>query len=92
MKGAKSSRPPPGSPAFFLRYTSPNARGIIGCPSLEAAKSAAWDRHRDGRLQPVEVLDREMRPVLGRAELREWLDLQDREWPEIEDLGGTEDW
>lgn len=98
MKGAKSSQPLPGSPAFFLRYTSANQRGvtsergIIGCPSLEAAKSAAWDRRRDGRLTPVEILDREMRPVLGRAELREWLDLQDRDWPEIEDGGEIEDW
>ena len=28
-----------------------------------------------------------MQPVLGARELREWLSMQDREWPEIEDLG-----
>ncbi len=78
--------------AFFLRYASRTERGIIGYGSLEAAKAAAWDRHRDGKLRPVEILDRGMCPVMGRTALREWLDLQDRDWPEIEDDGELEDW
>jgi len=82
----------PVGPAFFLRYASRTERGIIGYGSLEAAKAAAWDRRRDGRLRPVEILDWGMRPVMGRTALREWLDLQDRDWPEIEDGGELEDW
>lgn len=72
---------------FFLRFTSPHERGTDMYPSLDAARTAAWDMRREGKLRPVEILDWHMQPVMSRQELRAYLDLQDREWPEIEDLG-----
>ena len=77
----------PRKDVFFLRFTRPNLRGTDMYPTLEVAKAAAWDLVRSGQGQPREILDWHMQPVLGPKELREWLSLQDREWPEIEDLG-----
>ncbi|MGI4790227.1 MAG: hypothetical protein ACRYFS_15425 [Janthinobacterium lividum] len=56
-------------------------------PSLAAAKAAAWEMFRDGQGRPREILDSHMQPVITAKELREWLSLQDRDWPEIDDLG-----
>ena len=72
---------------FFLRFTRPHLRGTDMYPTLASAKAAAWELFRSGQGQPREILDWHMQPVLGAKELREWLSLQDREWPEIEDLG-----
>ena len=74
-------------PAFFLRYTGPHQRGLSGHSSLQSAKAVAWDLYREGKLRPVEVLDRHRQVAVSREELRQYLALQDRMWPEIEDLG-----
>lgn len=42
-------------------------------------------------MRPVEVLDQGLQVALSRQELRVWLDLQDREWPEVEDAGDVLD-
>ena len=46
---------------------------------------------RTGKLRPIEILDRAMQPALTRQELRAYLDLQDRDWPEVEDEGDEMD-
>lgn len=71
-------------PAYFVAYNGGGQRGLSGHANLEEAKDAAWEMRRAGKLRPVEILDRGLQVVLGRLELREWLELQDREWPEIE--------
>ena len=78
-------------PAYFLAYSGGGQRGLSGHASLEEAKDAAWEMRRAGKLRPVEVLDRGLQVVLGRQELRAWLDLQDQEYPEIEDGGSILD-
>ena len=80
MPNSKSSK----HPAFFLAYSGVGQRGLSGHTSLQDAKDAAWEMRRTGKSRPVEVLDRGLQVVLSRQELRKWLDLQDREWPEVE--------
>lgn len=82
-----SSKARPGgtreaAPAYFLRFTGPHRRGLAGHASLEEARAAAWDMRRDSTSTPVEILDARMQVVLGRSELRRWLALQDRDWPD----------